>query len=70
MVTILKKPTKKQVQLFKCLCGCEFTAEREDYTYCLSVNKEFSYYVMECPHCKVTHIYPYDLVETIEVDVE
>lgn len=70
MITILKKPTKKQVQLFKCLCGCEFTAEQEDYTYCYSLNKDFSYYVMECPCCRVTHIYPYDEVKTIEVDVE
>jgi hypothetical protein len=70
MITILEKPKKKCVKLFRCMCGCTFTAEPSDYTLCPSMNKEFDYYTIECPYCHITRIYPYAEVDTIQVDVE
>ena len=70
MIKILKKPEKKTVQLFECPCGCEFTAERGDYTFCYSIDEYFSYYTIECPVCHITRIYPSCQVDDIEVDVE
>lgn len=70
MITILKEPKKKKVKLFKCPCGCEFTAEADDYTFCYSITNTFSYYTIECPFCHITRIYPYFDVEDIEVDIK
>lgn len=69
MVTIINKPKTKKVKLFKCPCGCEFTAEIGDYTLCLSVDEQFSYYTIACPFCNYTHIYPYEEVKDIMVNV-
>ena len=69
MVTIIEKPKTKKVKLFKCPCGCKFTAEIRDYTFCPSINYQFSYYTITCPFCNIDHIYPYQEVEEIEVDV-
>ena len=70
MVTIIKEPKTKIVKLFKCICGCEFTAEPGDYTLCLSQNKSSTYYTIDCPFCHYTRIFPYNTIKEIEVDVE
>ena len=70
MVTIIKRPPIKKVKYFKCICGCEFTAESEDYALCLSTNKDFGYYTIDCPYCHCTRIFPYNTVKEIEVDIE
>lgn len=69
MVTILKQPRAKKVKLFKCPCGCEFTAEPGDYALCLSQNKSFAYYTIDCSFCHYTRIFPYNTVKEIEVSV-
>ena len=71
MITILKKPKKKKVKLFKCPCGCEFTAEYNDYISvdCHS-NPKLSSYRIECPICHITRVYLAAQIDEIEVDVE
>ena len=69
MITVLKQPRAKKVKLFKCPCGCEFTAETGDYTLCYSLNKAFTHYTIECPFCHITRIYLESDVEEIEVNV-
>lgn len=69
MITVLKKPKTKKVKLFKCPCGCEFTAEPGDYyTFCYSTTN--TYYTIECPICHITRIYRYFEVNDIEIDVK
>ena len=70
MVKIIKNPVTKKVKLFKCPCGCKFTAETGDYKFCLSLNKELSYYTIACPFCDITYMYPYEKVSEIEIKVE
>ena len=71
MITILKKPKTKKVKLFKCPCGCEFTAEFKDYLFCEDYsNPRLSSYRIECPICHITRVYLAAQVGEIEVDVE
>ena len=70
MITIVKKPKTKKVKLFKCDCGCEFTAEWGDYTFYSSTANNFSYYTIKCPFCNTIGIYSTDDVNTIEVEVD
>ena len=70
MITILKKPKTKTVKLFKCPCGCEFTAEHNDYLSCDNTNPRLSSYRIECPICHIIRIYLAAQVDDIEVDVE
>lgn len=69
MITILKKPEKKKVKLFKCQCGCEFTAEVEDYKIWYSATEDHEYYDIKCPFCKENKLFDIDFVEEIEVNV-
>lgn len=71
MITILKKPKTKKVKLFKCPCGCEFTAEDGDYIFvnCHSIPKLSSYRI-ECPICHITHVYLAAQISEIEVNIE
>ena len=77
MITIVKKPKTKKVKLFKCDCGCEFTAEWGDYIFYTSATNNFSYhtnsfsyYTIRCPFCNTIGIYSTDDVNTIEVEVD
>lgn len=69
MITIIKTPKTKIVKLFKCPCGCEFTAEPGDYALCLSEKRNFAYYTIDCPFCHITRIFPYSVIKDIEVDI-
>ena len=70
MVNILKKPKTKRVKLFKCPCGCHFTAEIGDFTFCVSTDYLSSYYTIACPFCDVTYIYPNKEVEDITIPIQ
>ena len=65
MITILKIPKTKKVKLFKCSCGCEFTAEPDDYSYC-----ESGYYLIKCPFCHNMHMHRNSKVKEIEIEIK